>query len=209
MDTTIIVSDVLRESWKNVKSQIWILAGLVIGLCLISFTVSLFMTPLSSSLGGKVVSSLISYIISSVFALGYIKNMFQTMDGDEPQFSAYMQHPAKLFSYMIAGILSSVLVCIGLFIFVIPGVYLYLRLQFFGQFIVDENASALDALRKSWYLTKGRVMPLLGLLLAQLLILIVGVILFIIGVFVAYPLVIMSQCYVYRLMNKPVLEDME
>ena len=36
-----------------------------------------------------------------------------------------------------------------------------------------------------------------------------GVILFIIGVFVAYPLVIMSQCYVYRLMNKPVLEDME
>lgn len=93
MDTTIIVSDVLRESWKNVKSQIWILAGLVIGLCLISFTVSLFMTPLSSSLGGKVVSSLISYIISSVFALGYIKNMFQTMDGDEPQFSAYMQNP--------------------------------------------------------------------------------------------------------------------
>ena len=50
MDTTIIVSDVLRESWKNVKSQIWILAGLVIGLCLISFTVSLFMTPLSSSI---------------------------------------------------------------------------------------------------------------------------------------------------------------
>lgn len=209
MDTTIIVSDVLRESWKNVKSQIWILAGLVIGLCLILLTICLFMAPFSSLGNVNIILILVCYLAISLFALGYIKNMFQTMDGDEPQFSAYMQHPTKLFSYMIAGILSSVLVCIGLFIFVIPGVYLYLRLQFFGQFIVDENASALDALRKSWYLTKGRVMPLLGLLLAQLLILIVGVILFIIGVFVAYPLVIMSQCYVYRLMNKPVLEDME
>lgn len=209
MDTTIVVSDVLRASWKSVKSQIWILAGLIIGLCLISFTISLFMTPLSSSTGGMIVSSLISYIISSIFALGYIKNMFQTMDGDEPQFSAYMQNPTKLFSYMIAGIISSLLVCIGLFCFVIPGIYLYIRLQFFGQFIVDENAGALDALRKSWYLTEGHGMPLFGLLLAQLLIVIVGVILFIVGVFVAYPLVIMSQCFVYRLLNKPVLTDGE
>lgn len=209
MDATVVVSDVLRTSWKNVKSQIWILAGLVIGMCLISFTISLFTAPLSTSVGGMLVSTLISYIISSVFALGYIKNMFQTMDGDEPQFSAYMQSPAKLLSYMIAGLIWGVIVCIGLIIFIIPGIYLYVRLQFFGQFIVDENAGAVDSLRKSWNLTRGHAMPLSGLFLAQILILLVGIILFLIGMFVAYPLVVMSQCYVYRLLNKPVLTAAE
>ena len=95
MNTTVVISEVLSTSWKNVKSQIWILAGLVIGMCLISFTISLLMSPLSTSIGGMLISSLISILISSIFALGYIKNMFQTMDGDEPQFSAYMSHPSK------------------------------------------------------------------------------------------------------------------
>lgn len=45
MNTTIVISEVLSTSWKNVKSQIWILAGLFIGLCLIAFTVSLLMMP--------------------------------------------------------------------------------------------------------------------------------------------------------------------
>ena len=192
MNTTIVISEVLSTSWKNVKSQIWILAGLFIGLCLIAFTVSLLMMPLSASMGGGLLTTLISALISSIFALGYIKNMFQTMDGDEPQFSAYMSHPSKIVNYLIADLLFSLLLIVGLICFIIPGIYLYLRFQFFAQFIVDENAGIIESLKKSWNL----------LMLAQLLILIIGVVLFLVGLLVAYPLVIMSQCYVYRLLNR-------
>ena len=209
MNTTIVISEVLSTSWKNVKSQIWILAGLVIGMCLISFTISLLMSPLSTSIGGMLISSLISILISSIFALGYIKNMFQTMDGDEPQFSAYMSHPSKIVNYFIAGLLFSLSLCIGLVFFIIPGIYLYLRLQFYGQFIVDENAGSIESLKKSWNLTKGYELnhyayelSLFLLMLAQLFILIIGALLFLVGLLVAYPLVIMSQCYVYRLLNR-------
>ena len=202
MNTTIVISEVLSTSWKNLKSQIWILAGLVIGMCLISFTISLLMSPLSTSIGGMLISSLISILISSIFALGYIKNMFQTMDGDEPQFSAYMSHPSKIVNYFIAGLLFSLSLCIGLVFFIIPGIYLYLRLQFYGQFIVDENAGSIESLKKSWNLTKGYELSLFLLMLAQLFILIIGALLFLVGLLVAYPLVIMSQCYVYRLLNR-------
>ena len=143
------------------------------------------MSPLSTSIGGMLISSLISILISSIFALGYIKNMFQTMDGDEPQFSAYMSHPSKIVNYFIAGL-----------------IYLYLRLQFYGQFIVDENAGSIEALKKSWNLTKGYELSLFLLMLVQLFILIIGALLFLVGLLVAYPLVIMSQCYVYRLLNR-------
>lgn len=202
MNTTIVISEVLSTSWKNVKSQIWILAGLFIGLCLIAFTVSLLMMPLSASMGGGLLTTLISALISSIFALGYIKNMFQTMDGDEPQFSAYMSHPSKIVNYLIADLLFSLLLIVGLICFIIPGIYLYLRFQFFAQFIVDENAGIIESLKKSWNLTEGHELSLFLLMLAQLLILIIGALLFLVGLLVAYPLVIMSQCYVYRLLNR-------
>ena len=71
MNTTIVISEVLSTSWKNVKSQIWILAGLVIGMCLISFTISLLMSPLSTSIGGMLISSLIS-ILTQVSDLDFV-----------------------------------------------------------------------------------------------------------------------------------------
>ena len=118
------------------------------------------------------------------------------MDGDEPQFSAYMSHPSKIVNYLIADLLFSLLLIVGLICFIIPGIYLYLRFQFFAQFIVDENAGIIESLKKSWNLTEGHELSLF------LLILIIGVVLFLVGLLVAYPLVIMSQCYVYRLLNR-------
>ena len=103
---------------------------------------------------------------------------------------------------LIADLLFSLLLIVGLICFIIPGIYLYLRFQFFAQFIVDENAGIIESLKKSWNLTEGHELSLFLLMLAQLLILIIGVVLFLVGLLVAYPLVIMSQCYVYRLLNR-------
>ncbi len=201
MNTKIVISDVVGTSWKNVKSQIWILAGLFIGMEVVVYIISLLLSALSTSVVGNAVVALVGLIVSSIFALGYIRNMFQTMDGDEPRFSAYKSSPAKIFTYAVASVLLGLLVCVGLVFFIIPGVYLYLRLQFFGQFIVDEDADIIGSLQKSWNLTKGHAMPLFLLSLVQLLILIVGAVLFLIGLVVAYPLCIMIQCHVYRLLG--------
>ena len=76
MNTTIVISEVLSTSWKNVKSQIWILAGLFIGLCLIAFTVSLLMMPLSASMGGGLLTTLISALISSIFAFSLTTSIY-------------------------------------------------------------------------------------------------------------------------------------
>ena len=106
MDTTFQISEVFQTSWKHVKSQIWVLAGLVIGICLISFTINLFTLPLQGSTVGMIIAYLISLFISAIFSVGYIKNLFQTMEGDEPQFSAYLQSFPKIFNMLILAKLS-------------------------------------------------------------------------------------------------------
>lgn len=89
MEPKFMISEVFGTSWKYTKSQIWVLVGLFIGYFILSSIISLFGMPAQGSMVGKIIVNLISAVISSAFMLGYIKNLFQTMDGEEPQFSAY------------------------------------------------------------------------------------------------------------------------
>lgn len=148
MSQTIQVSDIFRPSWRLCKSQIWILAGLLIGYVLISVTLSVFMTPLNKSLAGTIVSNLISWVISIIFSLGYAKNMLQTIDGEEPQFSAYLQPIGKIINMMIATVLVGLAVVIGFVLLIIPGFYLTMRLQFYSLYILEEDAGPIEAIKK-------------------------------------------------------------
>ncbi|MBR2497361.1 MAG: hypothetical protein IKB63_03280 [Parabacteroides sp.] len=201
MESKFSISEVFKTSWKLTKSQIWVLAGLLIGFTILSSIISLFGTPAESSTIGALAVSLISLIISSLFMLGYYKNIFQTIDGEEPQFSAYGQESRKVFTYLIANIIYACIVTLGIVLLIIPGIYLAVRLQFYTALIVEENAGIIDSLKRSWTLTEGLTWPLFLILLTSIGIAIIGCILFFVGLFIAIPLTYMMQCYVFRKLN--------
>lgn len=201
MEPKFTVSEVFNTSWKYTKSQIWVLAGLLIGYMILSCIISVFSMPAQGSIKGGIITYLISLVIQSLFTLGYTKNLLQTMDGEEPQFSAYGQQARKLITAIVAALLYSIVIAVGLIFLIIPGLYLVIRLQFYLLLIVEEDCGIIESLQKSWELTRGQAMPLFALLFASICILIVGVILFFIGIFVAIPLVAMMQCYAFRKLN--------
>lgn len=203
MESKFSLSEVCRTSWQRTKAQIWVLAGLLIGMTIISFTLSAFAMPMQTSTVGTIVINLISAIISCIFSLGYIKNLFQALDGEEPQFSAYGQQARKIITYFVANVIMSIIVIFGLCLFIIPGIYLALRLQFFTAFIVEEDAGIIESLKRSWEITRGQVMSLFWLMLAMIGFFLLGVILLGIGIFVAIPLIYMMFCYVFRKLNTP------
>ena len=173
------------------------------GYIIISFTLSMFAMPAQRVSVGMVIVKVITIVISLVFTLGYTKNSFQALDGIEPQFSAYGQQSRKILTYFLASFLVSLMVIVGLFLFIIPGIYLALRLQFYQAFIVEENAGIVDSLRRSWAITRGEAGPLFLLWLAMLGIIVVGLILFVVGVLIAYPVVYMMYCETFRRLNPP------
>lgn len=209
MGPKFLISEVCSTSWQRTKAQIWVLSGLMIGLSIISFTLGAFAMPMQQSVVGMIVINLISCIISSVFALGYLKNIFQALDGEEPQFSAYGQQARKIITYLIANILMGIIVVLGICLFIIPGIYLALRLQFYAAFIVEEDAGIIESLQRSWDITRGQGMSLFMLMLAMVGLCILGVILLGIGIFVAMPLIYMMYGYVFRKLNAPlqILEE--
>ena len=112
--------------------------------------------------------NLISCIISCIFALGYMKNIFQALDGEEPQFSAYGQQARKIITYFVANLFMGIIVVFGICLFIIPGIYLALRLQFFTAFIVEEDTGIIESLKRSWEITRGQGMPLFMLMLSMI-----------------------------------------
>lgn len=203
------ISEVCNTSWQRTKTQIWVLSGLIIGMSIISFTLGAFAMPIQQSVVGAIVINLITCVISSIFALGYMKNIFQALDGEEPQFSAYGQQARKIITYLVANILMAIIVTLGICLFIIPGIYLALRLQFYAALIVEEDAGIIESLQRSWEITRGQGMSLFMLMLAMIGIAILGCILLGIGIFVAMPLIYMMYAYVFRKLNEPlqVLED--
>jgi hypothetical protein len=102
-----LLSDVLRVAWKGYISQIWLLTGLIIGYVIISLALNLFFpTPLQGTITmAGIALLLLSVVFSQLFSLGYTKNMFQALDGEEPQFAAYGQEARKIITGLFAGLI--------------------------------------------------------------------------------------------------------
>jgi hypothetical protein len=245
MEPKFTIPNVLRISWKALISQVWALAGLMIGYVLLSFTLSAVLSPvLSSSGAGAFIFQLLNLIISLIFIVGYLKNLFQALDGDEPSFSAYGQQARKIGVYFVSNLLGgiSVLIAAGLFlapyfyllgqstfigeisfdmnsglpnlpgghgaalcgilagalVLLLPAFYIAIRFMFYPAFIVEEDTGIIESLKKSWEITKGQELPLFLLGLVSFGIIIAGLLLFIVGLFVAVPLIYMMFCYTFR-----------
>jgi uncharacterized membrane protein len=77
------------------------------------------------------------------------------------------------------------MITVGLFLLVVPGVYLALKYQFYGYLIVDKGLGAVEALRESGRITEGAKKDILIFWLT--LGCSMAVIMLLLGVFIAIP----------------------
>ena len=64
-----------------------------------------------------------------------------------------------------ATLLSGLAAMVGVFMFIIPGVIISLGLVFVAPVVVIERTGSLDAIARSWWLTQGRRLKILGAIL--------------------------------------------
>jgi uncharacterized membrane protein len=205
MEEKIVYSDILKAVWRGMKSQFWLLAGLLIGFTIVYSLLLIFILPEKGEtvdIAGMIVACM-TLLLVCLFLMGYLKNCLQTLDGEEPQFSAYGQVSRKLLRFLIAYLLFGIMLSIGLALLVIPGVYLGLRLQFFYASMVDEDTGVIESFRRSWEITKGCTIKLFVLMLIMTLIYFAGFAVLFIGIFVAIPFTTLMYAYTYRKLTAP------
>jgi uncharacterized membrane protein len=185
----------LRRAWDLFTKHTVYFLGLALVMALFSFVSKRYDDALPSILI-TLVSVLWSYVtISSVLA---------AIDGKEERLNlkAFSSHlpSVKQFFFMI-GLMIALLLFIGagFILLIIPGIYFAVRLTFSNLAFVDQKEGIVASMKYSWRLVKGDIFwtVLLGLLVAGVMVFL-GMLLFGIGLLVAYPVSMLFLGILYR-----------
>lgn len=151
---------------------------------------------------------LIAFVVSAILKLGVIKVFLKLVDGGEKNFNDLWSTVGYLPSYIAAAIMMALVVGVGLVLLVVPGVYIYVRLQFFSILIIDKNLGPIKALKESWRLTTGRALDMFLLSVIIIAITLAGSLLVGVGLIVAVPVTMIFLAKVYRILS-PVAVSIE
>jgi uncharacterized membrane protein len=137
------------------------------------------------------------FVINLIIGIGLIKIALEFIDEKKPKFSDLFYYK-PIVNYFIASLIQGILSLIGFILLIIPGIIFSTRLQFTSYLIVDKKLKPVDAVKKSWSITRGNTWNLFffGILLG--LINLLGLICLVLGLFITVPLTMLATVFVYR-----------
>ena len=86
---------------------------------------------------------------------------------------------------VIAGLVTTIIIVIGFFILIVPGIIFACRLAFVPFLVIDQKMEAMEALKASWAMTKGHGWTVFFMGLLAFLIVIAGLLVLIFGVLIS------------------------
>lgn len=108
-------------------------------------------------------------LILLVSILNVIIILFSKFSVSEKK-ESFKDNAGKPLTLTPSYLLLTIIKLIGFCCFIIPGIYLYIKLYFTGFIITEESANPFTAMKKSWQLTEGIFWPTLLVFLITLLI---------------------------------------
>lgn len=193
------MSEAIGFGWETVKKNILFFIGVLIVYWAVS-AVPQFIGGLFQE-NAPALSLIFQFI--AIFAqmfvyIGLIKITLQFCDGRVPEFSELFSNAQYFLNYFLASLLVGLIILGGTILFIIPGIIFSIKLQFVAYLIVDKNMAPVDAIKRSWEMTKGVKWQLFLFGLLLFLINLLGVLALCIGIFVTTPLTLVALAYVYR-----------
>jgi uncharacterized membrane protein len=95
-------------------------------------------------------------------------------------------------------IASGILVIVGLILFIIPGIIAILALMFSNYLIVDKGLSFVEAMKKSYRITRPHWMQLFLFLIILVVFNVAGALLLFIGLLISVPVSMLAMAHAYR-----------
>lgn len=198
-NTSFSKKEAIDFGFKTAKENIIFFIGLFVIWAVITILTSSIQSTLTAGRQPLIsfLFTLITWIINSVVSMGLVNITLKFVDNKKPDFKD-IYYVTKLFNYILASVIRSLIVLVGFVLLIIPGIIFSIKLQFVGYFIVDKKMDAVDSIKASWEITKGVKwnLFLLGILLG--LINVLGFLCLLIGLVITVPLSMVAEAYVYR-----------
>ena len=118
---------------------------------------------------GIFISGPIGYSVSWVFLKAVRREKIEIKD----MFAVFERN---YWNAVIAGLVTTVIIVIGIFMLIVPGIIFACRLAFVPFLVIDQEMEALEALKASWAMTKGHGWTVFFMGLLAFLLVIAGLI---------------------------------
>ncbi len=159
MEEKTLAEEALSFGWKQAKSRfvfffMYLVAGGLVMLLLLGLTAGLLL--LDGGLKALAALPFLAFCLAAfVFGLTSLNLSLMINKGEKPAFSELWPGASVAFTYLGGCIIYVALVGIGSLLLLVPGIYMAIKYQYFAMFILDEDAGALEAIRRSGKITKG------------------------------------------------------
>ena len=159
-----------------------------------------FAASYSLGMGGvlvTIVGALVTAVVMAVVQSAYIGGMLDIANGAPVEMGSFFR-PRNVANVVIASVLSSIIIGVGVLLCVVPGILATIVLMFTTVVVVDRNVSGIDGLTTSFTIAKTNFGPVALTWLATIGITILGLLACLVGLIVAYPVVALVTVYAYR-----------
>lgn len=140
----------------------------------------------------------LNVVVNLVTFLLYTKAVLLCMDDESAGIGEVLSGFKFLIPFSIASFLFFLAISVGTMLLVIPGIFLGLALGLYSFLVIDQFMGPIEALKRSWEITKGHRLKLLFLYFVLSMVVFGGIICFGIGVIPASIVSTVALADVYR-----------
>ena len=183
-------SEAIKFGWSTATGNL--------GLFFLAVLTMLIIQMMPVLLTQSFVVMIVGTLLGMVVTMGIMRMCLRFVDDDRGELVDLFATFPLLINYVFATIVVGIIVTIGMLFFVIPGIFLGIRLQMYAWAIVDKQIGPIEALSQSWEMTRGSAWNLFLLSLLLGLVNILGMLALGIGMLVTGPLAMVATGYAYR-----------
>lgn len=187
-DYHISIENCIGRGWKLVMQNFWMLVGA-------------FFIAWVISAGGFIpyVGFLISIVVAGPMIGGLYALYLKKIRGEQVDLGQiFIGFGPRFGSLFAAHIVSMILIIAGLILFIVPGIYLMVSWLFAFPLIIDKGMDFWDAMELSRKMVTRHWWKLFGLALVLLLLSLAGLLVFLVGFFVAGAICVAAVAYGYE-----------
>ena len=157
---------VLRDSFYFFRINLWAIMRLCLPLVVVEALARELVARVSGPDATVMYDVAVGLLFYPLYTAALILFLDARTDGYEPQGRHLLGKALHLWPrFALMAAISTLLIMFGMWLFVLPGLYLMIKLSFSEYLLVLRNISPLQAMRESFDMTKGKFWPILFTLL--------------------------------------------
>lgn len=194
------VGEAISYGWNAFKKYPGPLILIVVVIWAVNLVIGFVGQALNDTFVLWLAVQIIGWLISILLFMGLLRVALKVTRGEQPEVADLFQTD-HFGPYLVASVLFSIGLAIGLFFLIVPGIIFAVVFGFFGYAILDHGDDIGGAFSRSADITKGQRGTVFLLGLAIFGINLLGAILCGVGLLVSYPVTIVAGGYAYRTLS--------